>query len=217
MVRMLQGHVFAPGIFCFSKSYAEQQKISVLDFFRSLNPSGEMRMPVGEFRKAMIQVRGFLVARGTVRVCACVGAGGGRGCVLETETETQLEPFVELPGLAVGVHLLYLDPEGPQDLLQSPTEVLLCIARLGAPGDPRCRLLRTHSSSSRSFSPLRVATGQVLKGSGRVGRIPKPQQVTFTPSPRLKSPQYGAEGPLKCRPEEAGHQGSPRRDWALQE
>uniref|UniRef100_A0A8C3YTT6 Leucine rich repeat containing 74A n=1 Tax=Catagonus wagneri TaxID=51154 RepID=A0A8C3YTT6_9CETA len=37
------------------QSYADQQKIPVLDFFRSLNPSGEMRMPVGEFRRAMVQ------------------------------------------------------------------------------------------------------------------------------------------------------------------
>lgn len=93
MVRMLQGHVFAPGIFCFSKSYAEQQKISVLDFFRSLNPSGEMRMPVGEFRKAMIQVRGFLVARGTVRVCACVGAGGAGGVCLRQRQRHSSSPL----------------------------------------------------------------------------------------------------------------------------
>ncbi|OWK09442.1 hypothetical protein Celaphus_00005960 [Cervus elaphus hippelaphus] len=37
------------------QSYADQNKISILDFFRSLNPSGELMMPVGEFRKAMIQ------------------------------------------------------------------------------------------------------------------------------------------------------------------
>lgn len=60
----------ARGVSCFSQSYADQNKISVLDFFRSLNPSGEMMMPVGEFRKAMIQVGGCLVAAGTR--CACV-------------------------------------------------------------------------------------------------------------------------------------------------
>uniref|UniRef100_A0A8D1E4E6 Leucine rich repeat containing 74A n=1 Tax=Sus scrofa TaxID=9823 RepID=A0A8D1E4E6_PIG len=49
------------------QSYAEQQKISVLDFFRSLNPSGEMRMPVGEFRKAMIQQNKVPINRYQVR------------------------------------------------------------------------------------------------------------------------------------------------------
>lgn len=61
----------APGVSCFSQSYADQHKISVLDFFRSLNPSGKMTMPVGEFRKAMIQVCGFLVDAGTM--CARAG------------------------------------------------------------------------------------------------------------------------------------------------
>ncbi|XP_044247273.3 leucine-rich repeat-containing protein 74A [Ursus arctos] len=37
------------------QSYADQHKITVLDFFKSLNPKGTMRMPVGDFRKAMIQ------------------------------------------------------------------------------------------------------------------------------------------------------------------
>ena len=61
----------APGVSSFSQSYADQHKISVLDFFRSLNPSGETTMPVGEFRKAMIQVCGFLVDAGTM--CARAG------------------------------------------------------------------------------------------------------------------------------------------------
>ncbi|XP_027274395.1 leucine-rich repeat-containing protein 74A isoform X2 [Cricetulus griseus] len=37
------------------QNYADQQKISVLEFFKSLNPSGTMTMPVGDFRKALIQ------------------------------------------------------------------------------------------------------------------------------------------------------------------
>ncbi|XP_047593351.1 leucine-rich repeat-containing protein 74A isoform X8 [Lutra lutra] len=37
------------------QSYADQHKITVLDFFKSLNPKGMMTMPVGDFRKAMIQ------------------------------------------------------------------------------------------------------------------------------------------------------------------
>ncbi|XP_012658852.1 leucine-rich repeat-containing protein 74A [Otolemur garnettii] len=37
------------------QSYADQQKITVVDFFKSLNPAGTMRMPVGEFQKILIQ------------------------------------------------------------------------------------------------------------------------------------------------------------------
>ncbi|XP_073750983.1 leucine-rich repeat-containing protein 74A isoform X2 [Callorhinus ursinus] len=37
------------------QSYADQHGITVVDFFRSLNPKGMMTMPVGDFRKAMIQ------------------------------------------------------------------------------------------------------------------------------------------------------------------
>ncbi|XP_073098189.1 leucine-rich repeat-containing protein 74A isoform X2 [Manis javanica] len=37
------------------QSYVDQQKITIMDFFKSLNPNGTMKMPVGEFRKAMIQ------------------------------------------------------------------------------------------------------------------------------------------------------------------
>ncbi|XP_068412796.1 leucine-rich repeat-containing protein 74A [Eschrichtius robustus] len=49
------------------QSYADQHKISVLDFFRSLNPSGETTMPVGEFRKAMIQQNKVPINRYEVR------------------------------------------------------------------------------------------------------------------------------------------------------
>ncbi|XP_059952019.1 leucine-rich repeat-containing protein 74A [Mesoplodon densirostris] len=49
------------------QSYADQHKISVLDFFRSLNPSGETTMPVGEFRKAMIQQNKVPINRYQVR------------------------------------------------------------------------------------------------------------------------------------------------------
>ncbi|XP_013209973.1 leucine-rich repeat-containing protein 74A [Microtus ochrogaster] len=37
------------------QNYTEQQKISTVEFFKSLNPAGSMIMPVGDFRKAMIQ------------------------------------------------------------------------------------------------------------------------------------------------------------------
>ncbi|XP_054423580.1 leucine-rich repeat-containing protein 74A [Pteronotus mesoamericanus] len=37
------------------QSYADQQNITVLDFFKSLSPTGMMKMPVGEFWRAMIQ------------------------------------------------------------------------------------------------------------------------------------------------------------------
>ncbi|XP_044774001.1 leucine-rich repeat-containing protein 74A [Neomonachus schauinslandi] len=37
------------------QSYADQHRITVVDFFRSLNPKGMMTMPVGDFRKAMVQ------------------------------------------------------------------------------------------------------------------------------------------------------------------
>ncbi|XP_047720654.1 leucine-rich repeat-containing protein 74A isoform X6 [Prionailurus viverrinus] len=37
------------------QSYADQHQITVIDFFKSLNPNGKMMMSVGDFRKAMIQ------------------------------------------------------------------------------------------------------------------------------------------------------------------
>ncbi|XP_036169878.1 leucine-rich repeat-containing protein 74A isoform X2 [Myotis myotis] len=37
------------------QSYADQNKIKVLDFFKSLTPTGMMKMPVSDFLKAMIQ------------------------------------------------------------------------------------------------------------------------------------------------------------------
>ncbi|XP_005390217.1 PREDICTED: leucine-rich repeat-containing protein 74A isoform X1 [Chinchilla lanigera] len=37
------------------QSYVDQHKIRIVDFFKSLNPTGAMEMPVGEFRRAMIQ------------------------------------------------------------------------------------------------------------------------------------------------------------------
>ncbi|XP_008588681.1 PREDICTED: leucine-rich repeat-containing protein 74 [Galeopterus variegatus] len=37
------------------QSYADQHKIAVVDFFKHLSPTGAMEMPVGEFRKAMVQ------------------------------------------------------------------------------------------------------------------------------------------------------------------
>ncbi|XP_069321255.1 leucine-rich repeat-containing protein 74A isoform X3 [Eulemur rufifrons] len=37
------------------QNYADQQNITVVDFLKSLNPAGTMKMHVGEFRKAMVQ------------------------------------------------------------------------------------------------------------------------------------------------------------------
>nr|KAF6485748.1 leucine rich repeat containing 74A [Rousettus aegyptiacus] len=37
------------------QNYADQNKITILDFFKSLNPNGMITMPVGEFRKAMVK------------------------------------------------------------------------------------------------------------------------------------------------------------------
>ncbi|XP_039088282.1 leucine-rich repeat-containing protein 74A isoform X6 [Hyaena hyaena] len=37
------------------QSYADQHQITVIDFFKNLNPKGTMTMSVGDFRKAMIQ------------------------------------------------------------------------------------------------------------------------------------------------------------------
>ncbi|XP_076705386.1 leucine-rich repeat-containing protein 74A [Callospermophilus lateralis] len=37
------------------QSYADQNKIPVVDFFQRLNPAGTVKMPVGEFRKVMVQ------------------------------------------------------------------------------------------------------------------------------------------------------------------
>ncbi|XP_006157133.1 leucine-rich repeat-containing protein 74A isoform X1 [Tupaia chinensis] len=49
------------------QSYADQQKISVVDFFKSLNPAGTMKMPVGEFRKAMLQQNKVPINRYQIR------------------------------------------------------------------------------------------------------------------------------------------------------
>ncbi|XP_054231443.1 leucine-rich repeat-containing protein 74A isoform X3 [Homo sapiens] len=37
------------------QSYADQHKITIVDFFKSLNPTGTMKMSVDEFQKAMIE------------------------------------------------------------------------------------------------------------------------------------------------------------------
>ncbi|XP_058511161.1 leucine-rich repeat-containing protein 74A isoform X4 [Ochotona princeps] len=39
----------------FSQSYADTNNITMLDFFKSLNPTGAMEMTVGDFRKALLQ------------------------------------------------------------------------------------------------------------------------------------------------------------------
>ncbi|XP_031212965.1 leucine-rich repeat-containing protein 74A isoform X2 [Mastomys coucha] len=49
------------------QNYAEQKKISVVEFFRRLNPTGLMTMPVGDFRKAMIQQSDIPINRYQVR------------------------------------------------------------------------------------------------------------------------------------------------------
>ncbi|KAL4691202.1 hypothetical protein H8959_014163 [Pygathrix nigripes] len=46
------------------QNYADQHKITVMDFFKSLNPTGTMKMSVDEFQKVMIEVRWVLVATG---------------------------------------------------------------------------------------------------------------------------------------------------------
>ena len=112
----------ALGVSCFSQSYADQNKISVLDFFRSLNPSGETMMPVGEFRKAMIRVGGCLVAAGTG--CACVHV-----CVTETRTSISQSFPLGCEKPADRASLLYRDPEGQLSLPPSPPDVILyCMA-----------------------------------------------------------------------------------------
>lgn len=55
LLEMLHGQAAAPGV-SLPQSYADQNKIKVLDFFKSLTPTGMMKMPVSEFFKAMIQV-----------------------------------------------------------------------------------------------------------------------------------------------------------------
>ncbi|XP_006864853.1 PREDICTED: uncharacterized protein C14orf166B homolog [Chrysochloris asiatica] len=47
--------------------YVDQQKITLLDFFKNLNPAGTMTMSVGEFRKAMIQQSKVPVNRYQIR------------------------------------------------------------------------------------------------------------------------------------------------------
>nr|XP_048305237.1 leucine-rich repeat-containing protein 74A isoform X3 [Myodes glareolus] len=48
-------------------NYTDQQKIPAVEFFKSLNPSGSMIMPVGDFRKAMIQQNKVPINRYQVR------------------------------------------------------------------------------------------------------------------------------------------------------
>ncbi|KAL1789859.1 leucine-rich repeat-containing protein 74A [Sigmodon hispidus] len=49
------------------QNYTDQQKISFVEFFKSLNPSRSMTMPVGDFRKAMIQQNKVPINRYQVR------------------------------------------------------------------------------------------------------------------------------------------------------
>ncbi|XP_005084072.2 leucine-rich repeat-containing protein 74A isoform X2 [Mesocricetus auratus] len=49
------------------QNYTDQQKISVLEFFKSLNPTGSMTMSVGDFRKAMVQQNKVPINRYQVR------------------------------------------------------------------------------------------------------------------------------------------------------
>lgn len=149
----------APGISCFSQSYADQNKISILDFFRSLNPSGELMMPVGEFRKAMIQVGGCPVSAGTG--CACVHV-----CVTGRDTARALHRASPVAVRSQQIHLLYRDPEGRLSLPPSPPDVILCTAWLDATGDPRC-CLKTHILHLQGLSPHCVwLLGRFYKGVG---------------------------------------------------
>lgn len=67
---MSRGPASAPGV-SLPQSYADQNKIKVLDFFKSLTPTGMMKMPVSEFLKAMIQVR---LSLWPWALCVCVPA-----------------------------------------------------------------------------------------------------------------------------------------------
>nr|XP_023483926.1 leucine-rich repeat-containing protein 74A isoform X4 [Equus caballus] len=49
------------------QSYADQHKITVVDFLKNLNPTRTMRMPVGEFRKAMVQQKQVPLNRSQIR------------------------------------------------------------------------------------------------------------------------------------------------------
>ncbi|XP_052041314.1 leucine-rich repeat-containing protein 74A [Apodemus sylvaticus] len=49
------------------QNYTDQKKISVVEFFKNLNPTGLMTMPVGDFRKAMIQQSTVPINRYQVR------------------------------------------------------------------------------------------------------------------------------------------------------
>ncbi|XP_042548768.1 leucine-rich repeat-containing protein 74A [Dipodomys spectabilis] len=49
------------------QSYADEQKTTVLEFLKSLNPTGSTTMPVGEFRKALVQQNKVPINRYQVR------------------------------------------------------------------------------------------------------------------------------------------------------
>nr|XP_017204916.2 leucine-rich repeat-containing protein 74A isoform X2 [Oryctolagus cuniculus] len=51
------------------QSYADKNHISILDFFKSLNPTGAMQMTVGEFRKTLLQFLEMTEATGISLVC----------------------------------------------------------------------------------------------------------------------------------------------------
>ncbi|XP_037690956.1 leucine-rich repeat-containing protein 74A [Choloepus didactylus] len=71
--KAMQGSTSKKSIFLWTdplkliQNYVDQRKITVLDFFQSLNPDGTMMMPVGEFRKAMIQQNMVPVNRHQIR------------------------------------------------------------------------------------------------------------------------------------------------------
>ncbi|XP_007530216.2 leucine-rich repeat-containing protein 74A isoform X2 [Erinaceus europaeus] len=48
-------------------NYADQNKITIVDFFKSLNPTGALKMPVGQFRKALMQQTRVPIHRSQVR------------------------------------------------------------------------------------------------------------------------------------------------------
>nr|XP_058912640.1 leucine-rich repeat-containing protein 74A [Kogia breviceps] len=82
------------------QSYADQHKISVLDFFTSLNPSGGPTMPVGEFRKAMLQQNKVPVNRYQVR--ELIKKLGEKTDMVDFRTNSSSPRLQDPAGLQVG-------------------------------------------------------------------------------------------------------------------
>ncbi|KAM6171895.1 leucine-rich repeat-containing protein 74A [Erethizon dorsatum] len=122
------------------QSYVDQHKIQLVDFFKSLNPTGAMEMPVGEFRRALTQqnkvpinrnqvgelIKKMEESKGMVNFRRQGGSPqkGPRGCSAPTQTQCVPEEQALSTHTPSSVSLSFgwtLPPQEGQVPLTSPT------------------------------------------------------------------------------------------------